>query len=77
MLVFTTCLVNVLHTHTQPPMPGGGAVVPSAGTAVATRENSGPVTGIANVGIRRAEIKQGTYLSRFIHCVLIVNTIFC
>ena len=37
----------------------GGAVVASSGTAVATKSNSGPVSGIANVGIRRAEIKQG------------------
>lgn len=35
------------------------AVVPSAGTTVATKSNSGPVSGLANVGIRRAEIKQG------------------
>lgn len=35
------------------------AVVPVAGTEVATRSNSGAVTGISNVGIRRAEIKQG------------------
>ncbi|XP_064382643.1 syntenin-1-like [Halichondria panicea] len=49
-----------LSRYAPPPRHGpGGAVVPSAGTAVATRENSGPVTGIANVGIRRAEIKQG------------------
>jgi syntenin-1 len=34
-------------------------VVASSGTAVATKSNSGPVTGVANVGIRRAEIKQG------------------
>jgi len=45
----------------QPTAPGpqAGAVVPAAGTAVATRSNSGAVSGIANVGIRRAEIKQG------------------
>ena len=30
---------------------------------MATRENSGPVSGIANVGIRRAEIKQGKILN--------------
>lgn len=46
-------------THYRPPPGPSGAVVPSAGTAVATRENSGPVSGMANVGIRRAEIKQG------------------
>ena len=39
--------------------PTSGAVVVSGGNAVATRANSGPVTGLANVGIRRAEIKQG------------------
>lgn len=43
----------------QPPAPTSGAVVPSAGTAVATPSNSGAVSGVANVGIRRAEIKQG------------------
>lgn len=43
-----------------PPPPGpGGAVVPSGGSAVAKPSNSGAVTGVANVGIRRAEIKQG------------------
>ena len=36
-----------------------GAVVVSSGSAVATRANSGPVSGVGNVGIRRAEIKQG------------------
>ena len=44
--------------NTQPPGTSG-AVVASTGMAVATRENSGPVSGMANVGIRRAEIKQG------------------
>ena len=39
--------------------PTSGAVVVSGGNAVVTRANSGPVTGLANVGIRRAEIKQG------------------
>ena len=34
-------------------------MAPVAGTALATRSNSGAVTGVANVGIRRAEIKQG------------------
>jgi syntenin-1 len=34
-------------------------VVVSGGNAVATRANSGPVSGLANVGIRRAEIKHG------------------
>jgi syntenin-1 len=43
----------------QPAAPTSGAVVASSGTAVATRANSGPVSGVANVGIRRAEIKQG------------------
>ena len=37
-------------------------MVVSSGTAVATKSNSGPVTGVANVGIRRAEIKQGVYV---------------
>ncbi|KAL5456897.1 hypothetical protein EMCRGX_G034124 [Ephydatia muelleri] len=39
--------------------PQATAVVPAAGTALATRSNSGAVTGVANVGVRRAEIKQG------------------
>jgi syntenin-1 len=39
--------------------PTSGAVVVSGGNAVATRANSGPVSGLANVGIRRAEIKHG------------------
>lgn len=43
--------------------PQATAVVPVAGTAVATRSNSGAVTGVANVGIRRAEIKQGNVRS--------------
>ena len=34
------------------------AVVPKS-TAVATTANSGPLSGVANVGIRRAEIKHG------------------
>ena len=40
------------------PSPASGAVV-AASSSVATRANSGPVSGVANVGIRRAEIKQG------------------
>lgn len=39
--------------------PQATAVVPVAGAAITTRSNSGAVTGVANVGIRRAEIKQG------------------
>ena len=57
--------VCVCDPVSPPPLPPqtaatqSQAVVPSAGTAVATRANSGVVSGIANVGIRRAEIKQG------------------
>lgn len=48
-------------TQYRPPAPAhpAGAVVVSSGSAVATRANSGPVSGVGNVGIRRAEIKQG------------------
>lgn len=55
-----------LTGYRPPPLPAAasappqaGAVVPSTGMSVATRSNSGAVSGIANVGIRRAEIKQG------------------
>lgn len=45
--------------YIQPAAASAGALVPSGGSAVATRSNSGPVSGAGNVGIRRAEIKQG------------------
>lgn len=46
------------YRQTTSTTSGAGAVV-AANTSVATRSNSGPVSGLANVGIRRAEIKQG------------------
>lgn len=55
-----------------------GAVVASRGTAVAKPSNTGAVSGVANVGIRRAEIKQGKaacewLLLRFPKLVVIVS----
>lgn len=46
------------YRQTTSTTSGAGAVV-AANTSVATRSNSGAVSGVANVGIRRAEIKQG------------------
>lgn len=49
-----------LTPYRPPQAPSSsGAVVPSGGSAVATRSNSGPISGVGNVGIKRAEIKQG------------------
>ena len=53
-----SCLTHPTHP-TQPST--GGAVVPSRGMAVAKPSNTGAVSGVANIGIRRAEIKQGTF----------------
>ena len=48
--------LNITH-YNPPPAPTSQAVVPQSRAVVTT--SSGPVSGIGNVGIRRAEIKQG------------------
>lgn len=48
-----------LTGYTPPPPPPTAGAVVATSRAVATTSNSGAVSGVANVGIRRAEIKQG------------------
>ena len=56
-------IVNIYYALFLQPPPQAGAMVPAPSGAVvvssAAAPTSGPVSGVANVGIRRAQIKQG------------------